>query len=162
MSKSNGAAGFSLIELLVVVAVMGIIASLAIPSLLASRRAANEGSALSSLRTIHSSQAVYYATAGNGGYGTTTELLNQNLIDAVVGGSTPKSGYNLTITPDNTGSPKNYFSSGVPADTGSVTRTGTRSFSIAEDGILRGKVADAGPANHTEALDFGLWPAIDN
>ena len=154
--------GFSLIELLIVVAIIGIIAAIAIPNLLASRRAANEGSAQSSMRTIHSSQAVYYATAGNGSYGTRIELRNQHLIDAVVGGTTPKSGYNLTIMPDNSGSPKNYFSSGVPADTGSVTRTGTRSFSIAEDGILRGKVADAGPANHTEALDFALWPAIDN
>lgn len=162
MSKSNGADGFSLIELLVVVAVMGIVSSLAIPSLIASRRAANEGAAQSSLRTIHSSQAVYHATAGNGSYGTKTELRNQNLIDSVVGGATPKSGYTLTITPDNSGSPKIYFSSGVPADTGSATRTGTRSFSIAEDGILRGKVADVGPANHTEALNFALWPAIDN
>lgn len=162
MSKCKGAAGFSLVELLIVVAVLGIVASLALPSLLASKRAANEGSAQSSLRTIHSSQAVYHATAGNGKYGTKAELRNQNLIDSLFGSDVTKSGYDFTITPDNTSSPAIYFSFAIPANTGPLTRTGTRTFSIAEDGVLRGKVADAGPGDHTEAVTSALWPAINN
>ena len=161
--------GFSLIELLIVVAIIGIIAAIAIPNLLSSKRAANEGSAQSSLRTIHSSEAVYQATAGNGSYGPMSiagtagelSLVGQNLVDSVLGTGS-KSGYTFVITADNTVNPVNFYAEAHPSNVAAVTRTGNRSFTIAEDGVLRGKVSDTGPATHAAAITSATWPPLGN
>jgi type IV pilus assembly protein PilA len=65
------AAGFTLVELLITVAVVGIVAAIAVPGLLRARMTSNEASAIGSLRTINSGQASYSSSCGKGGYATT-------------------------------------------------------------------------------------------
>ena len=132
--------GFSLIELLIVVVIIGIIAAIAIPNLLAARRSANEGSAISAMRTLHGAQATYASTYGNGNYAALIVTLGGTLglIDSTLASGT-KSGYNFAVgSVDATATtPATFFGSANPASTAAVTATGTRRFGVATDGVIK-------------------------
>ncbi|MGO9589962.1 MAG: prepilin-type N-terminal cleavage/methylation domain-containing protein [Candidatus Acidiferrales bacterium] len=148
--------GFSLIELLIVVAIILIIAAIAIPNLLRARMAANESSAVGSMRTINTANG-NFLTQYNHSFAPTLVSLGgptvatpvctgagANLIDSVLGGADPstKSGYTFTYTAGTAdagdptcGSVTTYTVSGTPVSYGG---TGTRSFFTDQTGVIRG------------------------
>lgn len=160
MTTKTTARGFSLIELLIVVTIIGIIASIAIPNLLASRRAANEGSAQQSIRTISSAEATYQVTAGNGSFGQLSTLMNSYLVDSVLGSGT-KSGYAFTLGSGQViaGPPAQYWTYALPTTTSGFGKTGTRRFATSEDGVLRGDLTLSAPADRAAV---GSMAALGN
>ncbi len=140
----NRQKGFSLIELLIVVAIILIIAAIAIPNLLRSKMAANEASAVGSLRSINTACVTYSTTYGTG-YPTTLAKLGPanpataaaaDLIDSVLAAGT-KSGYGFTFAPgvaDLAGNTNTYTITAIPTNIGT---TGQRQFFTDQSGVIR-------------------------
>ncbi len=146
MSRESG---FSLIELLIVVAIILIISAIAIPNMMRARMAANEASAVSSIRTITTAETTYASTFPTIGYTCTLSDLGPpppgnpaistaaGVIDSALAGG-QKSGYIFALQ-NCLGNPRSsYTSSAVPATPGG---TGSRAFCSATPGVI---MQDAG------------------
>ncbi len=135
--------GFSLIELLIVVAIILIIAAIAIPNLLRSRMAANEASAVGSIRSINTAAVTYSSTYPSVGYPSNLTVLapaasagsaNADLIDSVLAAGT-KSGYTFAVVANGTTTPLTGYSvNGAPV---APNTSGTRGFYSDQSGVIR-------------------------
>jgi prepilin-type N-terminal cleavage/methylation domain-containing protein len=158
--------GFSLIELLIVVAIILIIAAIAIPNLLRARMAANESSAVASIRTVTTAEITYQTGYPTVGYAPALVNLGGALGAACVPSSTTSCLLDSVLA--NNGNPANSGKSGYSFTTGTgtiaggvnvgytivgkpltVNQTGIRAFCAEEDAVVR--VDPAGACSNTEA-----------
>jgi prepilin-type N-terminal cleavage/methylation domain-containing protein len=137
--------GFSLIELLIVVAIILVIAAIAIPNMMRAKISANEASAVASIRTISTAETTYSSTYPTIGYTCTLSELGPppsgspmsstaaGILDNVLA-SGQKAGYQFALT-NCTGTPRaTYTSTAVPLNVGG---TGTRAFCSATPGVIQ-------------------------
>ena len=155
--------GFSLIELLIVVAIILIIAAIAIPNLLRAKMAANESSAVASIRTINTAEITYQSSYPTVGYapslsnlGGVTPCVPSSTTGCLIGSDLAggsKSGYNFVA--QGAGGPPavQYYASATPTV---LNQTGIRSFCSFEDAVVR--VQPSGAGIPSEAACQSLLP----
>jgi prepilin-type N-terminal cleavage/methylation domain-containing protein len=128
--------GFSLIELMIVIAIIGILIAVGVTGWKAAVKSANEAAAIKTLRTIAEQQMLYYNAHQRSSYGTFDEMLKENLLDTRFAGTTPVvEGYvfQMRVIPKSTTSQPGYVVNADPQVTEGVGATGKNHFYFDSD-----------------------------
>ena len=132
----SDSAGFSLVELLIVVTIIGIIASMAVPNLLRSKAAANEAVAISYMRSWTAAQELYHMR-----HGVYADADNQLFDEGLIDGHAPADSHGYTFSLDNPpGSQYTWWGRASPDIPG---ESGTRWFYINQTGVMRWSMSSA-------------------
>ena len=150
--------GFTLIELMIVVAIIAIIAAIAIPNLLRSRMSANEAGATGAIRTISTGEAGYQAAGIDSD--ATTGIAKYADIAALGAGATPfidsalasgtKQGYNFQATPALAQNVASYEATALP---GAPGKSGIKTFFVNESGVIRFQGDGATPTSNSPPMN---------
>jgi prepilin-type N-terminal cleavage/methylation domain-containing protein len=128
--------GFSLVELMIVISIIGILVAIGIPAWQASVRSTNEAAAITHLQRISTAEVTYYNTHNRAGYGTFDQLGAGGYLDKRFAGDGPLvDGYifRLTLTAKSSNQPAGYSVNADPQKPTGLTATGSRFFYIGSD-----------------------------
>ena len=128
--------GFSLIELMIVIAIIGILIAVGVTGWKAAVKSANEAAAIKTLRTIAEQQMLYYNSHQRSTFGTFDEMLKENMLDTRFAGTTPVvEGYvfQMRIIPKSTSTQPGYAVNTDPQVTEGVSATGKNHFYLDSD-----------------------------
>src|SRR5438067_995513 len=131
--KSPRRNGFSLVELMIVISIIGILVAIGIPAWQASVRSTNEAAAITHLQRISTAQVTYFNTKNRAGYGTFDQLSSGGYLDRVFTSDAPLvDGYifTMTLTAKSGNQPPTYAVQANPQKPTGLTATGTRDFYI--------------------------------
>ena len=141
--------GFSLVELMIVISIIGILVAIGIPAWQASVRSTNEAAAITHLQRISTAQVTYYNTKNRTSYGTFDQLSQGQYLDKRFAGDAPLvDGYifRLTLTAKSGNQPPGYAVNADPQKPTGITATGSRHFYASSDsGITSNNEKSAGP-----------------